>query len=302
MLLLLSSVIHFPAPGMGNEKKDFPTIKGPYLGQKPPGMVPEVFAPGIISTGKNELNAVFSPKGDEFFFCVSDRKYIIMYTKQVNGTWIKPQVAPFSGKYSDVDMAYSPDGNRLYFCSSRPAPWSSNPGDDVWYCQRLKDGGWSKPKNLGIPLNSPGNETYPSFAANGNMYVASSRRGGKGSKDVYCAKFINGKFSKPVNLGDAINTMYGEGDTFIAPDESYLIVSSWGRPDDTGRGDLYISFKTKDGNWGKAKNMGKPINTRVIEYCPMLSPDGKYLFFTRGGDIYWVDAKIIDKYRPKELK
>jgi hypothetical protein len=96
-------------------ENDWPVLKGPYLGQKPPGMTPEIFAPGIISTKKNELNSVFSPKGDEFFFaiCTSTREehkkgiylYIIMYTKQINGVWTKPETASFPGKYSAVDKS-----------------------------------------------------------------------------------------------------------------------------------------------------------------------------------------------------
>ena len=78
-----------------------------------------------------------------------------------------------------------------------------------------------------------------------------------------------------------------------------MIVSSSGRPDSLGSADLYISFKKEDGSWTNLKNMGSTINSRELDYCPMLSPDGKYLFFTSkrsgSGDIYWVDAKIINK-------
>jgi len=278
--------------------EDFPVLKGPYLGQKPPGMTPEVFAPGIISTAKNELNSVFSPKGDEFFFSIhTGERYVMMYTRQINGVWTKPSVFLFSGEYSDVDMALSPDGNTLYFCSNRPSIWEGRQMD-VWYCLRTSDG-WSEPQNLGKPVNSAQDETYPWITANGTMYLASSRAGGMGDKDLYCAILKNGKYAEPVHLGEAINSEFGEGDTYIAPDESYLIVGSWGRPDVYGRGDLYISFKKKDGTWSKIVNMGDTINTSATEYCPVVSPDGKYFFFTRGGDIFWVDSKIIESYRPK---
>jgi hypothetical protein len=312
--IILISILFLILPIFtNNTKKDnWPVLKGPYLGQKPPGMTPEIFAPGIISTKKRELNSVFSPKGDEFFFAIYTPKPInkctIMYSKQVNGIWIKPEVAPFSGKYIDVDMAFSPDGNKLYFCSTRPNQSGSipTPKHDIWFCNRLKNNNWSEPKNLGTLINSSESETYPSFTRNGRMYFASSCKGGKGSKDIYYSQQINGKFSKPENIGIAINTQYGEGDTFVAPDESFLIVSSRGRPDSIGGGDIYISFKKKDGSWTIAKNMGKPINTKVYEYCPMVSPDGKYLFFSRfsegKSDIYWVDGKIIGELKPKNLK
>ena len=290
---------------------DWPVLKGPYLGQKPPGMIPEIFAHGIISTEKSELNSVFSPRGDEFFFAIyspkPNNKCVIMYSKQVNGIWTKPEAAHFSGKYIDVDMAFSPDGNKLYFCSIRPNQSGSilEPKHDIWFCKRLGNNNWSKPKKLGTLINSLESETYPTFTQNGRMYFASSRKGGYGGKDIYYSQQINGKFSKPVNIGNAINTQYGEGDTFVALDESFLIISAGGRPDSIGGGDLYISFKKNDGSWTIAKNMGKSINTKVYEYCPMVSPDGRYLFFSRffegRSDIYWVSSKIIENLRPKEL-
>jgi Tol biopolymer transport system component len=72
-----------------------------------------------------------------------------------------------------------------------------------------------------------------------------------------------------------------------------------------GKGDLYISFRFADGSWSRAFNAAV-LNTSEADWCATVSPDGKYLFFTRNGtgngDIYWVDAKIIDELRPKEWK
>ena len=65
----------------------------------------------------------------------------------------------------------------------------------------------------------------------------------------------------------------------------------------------YISFRDENGNWKTAKNMGEPINTKAREKAPIVSPDGKYLFFTsdrspqKSRDIFWVDTKIIDKLK-----
>lgn len=131
---------------------------------------------------------------------------------------------------------------------------------------------------------------------------------------------MNGKYSKPENLGDEINTKYFEGDPYIAPDESFLIFTSYNRPDGLGDGDLYISFN-QNGHWTAPKNLGAPINSSALDFCPNRSPDGKYFFFTseRGfadkpltkpliydqflrqihgtgnglGDIYRIDARVI---------
>lgn len=69
------------------------------------------------------------------------------------------------------------------------------------------------------------------------------------------------------------------------------------RGDASNRGDLYISFRQKDGSWGKAKGMGKLINTKKHELCPFVTKNGKYFFFSRDNDIYWVSAKMIEKLR-----
>jgi hypothetical protein len=85
---------------------------------------------------------------------------------------------------------------------------------------------------------------------------------------------------------------------FIAADESYLIWDTE-REDGFGESDLYISFRHKDGTWGKAINLGEQINTNAWEASGYVTPDGKYLFFNRGHDLYWVDAHFIEALRPK---
>ncbi|MCP4149025.1 MAG: hypothetical protein GY757_14855 [bacterium] len=284
------------------EKKSgtFPVLKGSYLGQKAPGTEPELFAPGIISLkDRKELNSVFSPKGDEFYFSVADKtgKAHIMYSKIVDGVWTKPEILYFSKTDGYVDMAFSPSGNRLYYCSTRPAPWNDSPKINIWYTDRQKNG-WSKSVCLKKPLNSDGRDLYPIITTNGNMYFCSSRKGNLGIKDIYMARWENGTFSDPLHLSTTINSEYSEGDTYVSPDESYMIVASWKRPGNIGIVDLYIAFRKKNGAWTPLKNMGKPVNTEAVEYCPMVSPDGKYFFFTRTDEIYWMSAGIIEKYRP----
>jgi hypothetical protein len=147
------------------------------------------------------------------------------------------------------------------------------------------------------------NEACPTVARNGNLYFHAVYPRGEGEADIYCAEYIDGKYIAPKKLSNAINTKWGESNAFIAPDESYIIFGSR-RPGGFGAGDLYISFRTDSGEWTKAVNMGNVINTSFSEYCPSVSPDGKYLFFTRivgtnprQGDIFWVSAEIIHQHR-----
>lgn len=90
---------------------------------------------------------------------------------------------------------------------------------------------------------------------------------------------MNGKYSKPENLGDEIYSKYYDGDPYIAPDESFLIFVSYNRPEGLGDGDLYLSFN-QNGRWTPAKNLGAPINSSALDFCPNMSPDGRYFFFT----------------------
>ena len=155
--------------------------------------------------------------------------------------------------------------------------------------------GWSEPINVGQPVNSAVDEYYVSLTKDGTIYFASNRAGGLGSFDIYRSRLADGHYIKPENLGASINTKYLEHDPFIAPDESYLLFTSVDRPGGFGTGDLYISTRKKDGTWTKSKNLGKAFNTNGYDFCPIVSPDGKYFFFTRKGDIYWVSTKAIEK-------
>ena len=323
---LLISVVFFASQCV--QQNNPPALTGPYLGQEPPGMTPEVFAPGTVSTGHSEFCSVFSPDGSEFYWSLSGAPYpVIAAVRQNNGRWTEPEIASFSGKYLDYDMSFTPDGKRLFFCSRRPLDGNSPPKDntDFWFVER-EGAGWSESSHLKGPVNSDAQEYYPIFAQNGTLYFSSTRSGGYGGADIYRALFKDGRFLEPENLGPPINTENFEGDLYIAADESYIIVTCYGRSDSLGSGDLYISFRLEDGSWSPMKNMGAPVNSAANEHCPILSPDGKYLFFSSGRsrypdyskeaitysekikmmnswgngrneDIYWVDATIIEELK-----
>jgi len=305
-------VVLMVAISMMAQPKDFPALTGPYLGQTPPGRTPEIFAPGILCSGCGEFNAAFSPDGNEFYFSQTNkekRKDQIMVMRRVNNIWSKPEIASFSGRYDDCDVSISPNGEKLFFISiGRILPRSNIPTkrNYMWYMD-ITDEGWGKPQPLDYPGNSGG--VYPVVTKNGTLYFSARLKDNFGKADVYRSQIVNGAYTEPENLGSDINSKFSETDAYVSPDEGYLIVTCWERPENFGGGksDLYISFCKKDGSWTSLKNMGELINTEYIEFCPMVSPDGKYFFFSSDRndvnecDIYWVDAQVIEDLKPNEL-
>ncbi len=272
----------------------------PYLGQKRPGTTPVRFAPGIVSTERRELNSVFTPDGKEFYFTIRTPKgqWRIMVMKCRGGRWTMPEVASFSGVYSDVDLFISPDGRKLWFCSNRPR---SGQGDvekdfDIWVAERAGDG-WSRPVNLGPPVNSGEDEFYPTVSRDGTLYCQTTRSDSRGVRDLYRARFENNAYRTLENLGDNVNSREMESDALVSPGGDWIVFSV-NRPGGRGQGDLYLSRRGADGAWTVPVSLGDRVNTAANENCPALSPDGKYLFFTRGGDIYWVDARVLDMAAP----
>ena len=152
---------------------------------------------------------------------------------------------------------------------------------DIWYVTRKssKDS-WSKPINIGSPINTSANEFYPSVTEKGDLFFTAQYKDSKGKEDIYVSRLVNGKYTKPVSLGSAVNSAKYEFNAFVAPDESFIVYTSYGRKDGFGGGDLYISRKDDKGNWLPAENLGKQINSNKIDYCPFIDISTNTLYFT----------------------
>ena len=302
----------------GGNPQDSETSPHPtagYLGQQPPRETPEPFAPGIVNTDAIELNGVVSPDGREFFFTRVIDDVFIMHRCLLgeDGGWSDPEpiyAYPDRAPGLAVDMAYSPDGSRLYFLGRYSEDLKAEEtNSDLFVIERQGNGGWSLASALAAPVNTPDyRESYPSVVADGSLYFSSDRPGGQGKDDIWHAqRLADGSFGEPVNLGPPVNSEHHEGDTYVAPDESWLVVTSR-RPGGIGGGDLYVSFRQGDGAWGEPQLLPPTINSDLLDYCPMGTPDGRYLFFSRrtgdswdeadAGDVFWVDAAVIEKMRP----
>ena len=262
-------------------------------------LVIELFA---ISSPSNELNAAFTPDGRTVYFTrTSGTKEktgtIVFSTSTRNGGWSSAEVARFSGRDSDYDPFLSSDGSQLFFISNR----ATKRDFDIWVVDRTGSK-WGTPRSLGAPVNSEGDELYPAVAADGTLYFSScGRADSRGRCDLYRSRLRDGRYLDPENLGNAINTPASETDAYISPDQRYLILTVYGRSDSIGDGDLYVSY-FRDGAWSAPRSLGTEINTSAREYCPIVSPDGKFLYFTRQkdglGDVHCVPVEALDLRAP----
>jgi hypothetical protein len=227
-----------------------------------------------------------SAGSDEFYFTILsplEDISIIAFVKKAGIAWSNPEMVSFSGKYRDLEPFLSPDGLRLYFSSDRPLidTLSQSKDFDIWYVERenlLSE--WSKPINQGIPVNSSYDEFYPSLAKNKNIYFTSGRPDSKGNDDIWFCNWLGKSYSDPVSLSDSVNSSGFEYNSFIAPDESYIIFGGYNKSDGMGSGDLYISFKKTDQTWSIAKNLGPTVNSRQMDYCPFVDLHTNTLYFT----------------------
>ena len=279
-------------------EQTFPRLQGPYLGQKPPGMTPQAFAPGIITTDDEEGSSGFAKKGTVFLFQkFRDGRCHTYIMRLKNAVWTAPELIPFweTIAHNGDFVISSDDKTMLYQVRTDPG---SVPPSQVWRAE-VTDEGWGESAPLPSPVNSQSFESYASDTADGTLYFFSRRPGGKGRSDLYRSVFHAGAYADPVNL-ETLNTEYDEWDPFVAPDGSYVIFCST-KPGGLGRDDIYISFRGKDGSWGAARNMGEAVNSPGSENRPSVTRDGKFFFFTstRNGsrDTFWVQAAFLDRFK-----
>lgn len=287
----------------------FPKLSGPYLGQEPPGMEPELFAPDILpADGVEHCFPAFSPDGRQVYWLRVDvtgerPRGEIWRMREIDGLWHPPELAPFSGRYNDHSPVFASDGNRLYFASDRPG--GVEDCRSIWYVERA-DSGWSDPIYMGSPPNTEVCATQPAFTDDGTVYFVGRYPDAQWGVGIYRSRVLDGEYQTPEPLGSNINKEGADLYPFIAPDESYLLFGS-NRPGAvSSETDLFVSLRTEEGNFGEPVHLGEEINNGLTVSFSCVTHDGKYLFFSRfdrddenGTDLfYWVDAAILDPHLP----
>lgn len=248
---------------------------------------PQLFS-GNLNGEFHNGPASFSKDGKEVFFTrtrgitnsksyTDDKKKRKDYTiklelyhskyDEATNSWSDPQPFAYNSplEYSVSDACFSPNGNFLYFASDMPGGAGQS---DLYYCKRLDDGSWDKPVNIKA-LNTPGNERFPSFDTNSNMYFASNGMGGMGGLDIYVTQYKDGadQWGAPKNIGYPVNTPQDDFNLVFNDDGKSGYLSS-NRSGGKGMDDIY-QFVKKDLKFRLEgtvvnKKTGVPIGNAIV--------------------------------------
>ncbi|HCW06589.1 MAG TPA: hypothetical protein DGG95_04395 [Cytophagales bacterium] len=191
--------------------------------------------------------------------------------------------------YQDAFPYLDPTGTKLYFSSKRlggitlEEPTAKEGDDDLYFTIRSGDS-WSAPQLLPEPINSSKNEGAPCFSGDGQtmVYTACNRDDAVGSCDLYISSLEGDEWTKPINVGNVVNSKDWDSQPTISADGNKIIFVS-DRPGGYGSYDLYMTEKNIFGDWGPACNLGGMINTPFGDTSPFLSQDGKTLYFASTG-------------------
>lgn len=253
----------------------------------PAATSPELFAPGVVSTGDDDAHVTFTPDGRRIYFLKDAPNFMhwtFLFADRRGGGWSAPQVAPFSGRYGDGDLSFAPGGDVAYFISTRPATPGGAPraDTDIFRMRVLAGGRFGAPEHVS-ELASDGNEWFPNATADGWLYFGSERRDGNlgpaGTSDLWRARLVDGRFGPPENLGPRLNTPGEDIEPWVSADGTLMIFSSKGRPDTFGSYDLYAS-RFCGGAWTEPRHLGAGVNSAGWDFGGRPTPDGRWLLFT----------------------
>lgn len=262
--------------------------EGPfYLGENPPGRIPKVFAPGVISDAGFRLHGALVVSPDLRRICWSVVPPAVLSIVLTENGWTDPVPLPLEGRGVQAP-AFSNDGRRLYY---QGVLEQGKGGIDIWWKRRVGNG-WDAPVNAGPELNSEKLESQPSVAADGTLYFTGTLEGSGLDRGIYRSRLVAGAYAEPELLGDGINSPYIDYCPWIASDESCLFFAS-SRPRHEEVLYLHVSFLRIDGSWTEPVNVHPVLDFDRPARFPSLSPDGRFLFFLSEGKIYWVESAAV---------
>lgn len=255
-------------------------LTGYYLGQSRPGLNPEIFAPGFISSPEHrELGGcAVSSDGKEYYFTRDvDNNWVLLVSRWEKDGWTEPKPVKFSAGYTALEPHITYDNQRIFWV------WRGREDKGMYMAKRTSKG-WSKPEYAG-----PG--MMVSSTREGQLYVTDIQ---VEPNRIVSVSLENERFTKYTRLQGEIVRFQNEtrsAHPCIAPDGSYLIFDKNGTY-------FYASFRTENNEWTEPIDLTKNVFNPNAGIAT-ISPDGEYLFFGQNDDIYWVSTEVIKRLAPK---
>ncbi|MCX7773040.1 MAG: alpha-amylase family glycosyl hydrolase, partial [Clostridia bacterium] len=275
---LLAGMVLLSSCGQSQQaqNKQTPTPTGPHPYAKTEKMVnPTDFAP-IQIEGMQMTDIAFSPDGQTLFatmYSSKENTSQIYYSAYQGGSWTKPEKAPFSTRNYDAAPFVTKDGQHIYFTASN----DDGSNTDLYVTDKTSSG-WSDPKALGPQINTKLNESAPVIDKDGSLVFCREevRQNDYPLANMMLSKYESNTFTEPVALGKNINNGVPTYSMCVSPNGDYAIFTS---PRE-GSFDLYVTYFEK-GDFSYPEKLNIRVNTNNMdEVSPIISPDGKYLFFT----------------------
>ncbi|HEY0053798.1 MAG TPA: putative Ig domain-containing protein [Pedobacter sp.] len=283
-----------------------PFIAIDYFNQKQPDSLPRIFAPGIISEkGRFEMGITISPNGKSIAFGVAHEEKVeencIYLLSSSNGKWSKADKRIIPDNINTSFPMFGPDGKELFFAKK-----INDSENDLWVSTYTNNKA-VRPRPLDSPIVSVSREAGHGKSIDGSIYFTSNRD----VKHECCGDIFRSQKDRKGNYSsvekvEELSTDADEESLFFSRLGDYIIIQAW-KEEFQSKHDLYISYRRKSGKWTLPKRLDTLINTKAIEQRPFVSPDSKYLFFSRTtvshedkqeayeSDIYWVSTKSIFK-------
>ena len=163
-------------------------------------------------------------------------------------------------------------------------PMGENKFQEDFYVSKKVNNVWEQKQQLAGKVNTENNEGAQSISSDGKFlyFSACNRKDGFGECDIYYSEKTETGWSTAKNIGQNINSGYWEAQPSISPDGNDLYFAS-NRPGGEGVTDIWVSKKDSLGNWNFPVNLGKNINTDLVEQFPFIHTDNQTLYFGSEG-------------------
>jgi hypothetical protein len=247
--------------------------------------------PGNVNTPAHDACTSISPDGKQIFIYKNDitdnesRGGDVFVSKVVNNKWKTPEALgkPINTSYWEGGACISPDGKTLYFISERKGGYGRA---DIWMVKRISKTEWDKPVNLGPEINSEFDEVGAFLAPDGKtLFFSSNGKASMGSYDIFKSTLEGDKWTKPVNVGYPINTVFKDGPLVVSADAQTAYFASE-RKGGLGESDIYMADLS---NYALLEKDGKKKMNSGLSILKGTVRDG-----FEGSGLSSVDVQIMD--------